>query len=333
MLQQRCLKLWEALRRVPTQQPHRASRVCIPAAHTSGGAEIGGAFRPDEHYFQVRINELFLSYQQEWFTRYDPLLLVISEFEYSGQQVALPVVVGPAALGRQVYKSAQGSRFVNVRVAGWHPYRGGALAISLALCRVPREGHSRPLLRLIEQAAGALDFATAFAAYSQVAHVVLEGVETLLGAGLLTPLLGWRSVLHPAAGGCVPDYRAIIDMPAAHLHSGALHVRDGRLVMGATPMLAAPFCGADYVLYQLARGSQRSDIASLPFSPLYEQIQQEAAHASAASWRRARARLFTLLGSLVQSPDLTPAHATLLQATISAEIQRLHERALAAVDG
>jgi hypothetical protein len=308
----------------------------MPASHISGtesGAEIGGPFRPDEHYFQVRINELFLSYQQEWFTRYDPLLLVISEFAYGGQQVALPVAVGPAVLGRQVSKSAQGSRFCNVRVAGWHPYRGGALAISLALCRVRREAHSRPLLRLIEQAAGALDFATAFAAYSQVASVVLEGVETLLGAGLLTPLLGWRSVLHPAAGSCVPGYRAIIDMPAAHLHREALRVRDGRLVLGATPMQATPFCGADYVLYQLEQGRQRSDISSLPFYPLYEQIQHEATHTSADSWRRARARLFTLVSSLVQSPDLTPAQATLLQATTSAEIQRLHERALAAAHG
>ncbi len=328
MLIERCSRLWDALRRMPARNTRRSSRVLIAPEHIDGGSAAGGRFRPDEHYFQVQMSELYLTFERQWFANYDPLLLVISEFLYDTRPVALPAVVGPALLSQQMRKSAEGLLFFDQRMAGWHPYCGGPLTIAVALCRVPREPYTRSLLRMIERAASRLDFATAFRAYLQVADVVLEGLESLVHVGAIAPLLGFRNVLDPAMGhSCTPGYWALIDRPASHLERHLLRVHDNQLMEGATPEAAVPFRRADYLLYRLAQTNQRGDIAALPFYPLYEQVRREAAAADAASWRRARVHMFTLFGSMVQSPDLTPAQVTVLQTKTSVEMQRLHRKA------
>jgi hypothetical protein len=36
----------------------------------------------NEHYFQVRINEMFLAAGRKWFVDYHPMVFVVSQFNY-----------------------------------------------------------------------------------------------------------------------------------------------------------------------------------------------------------------------------------------------------------
>jgi hypothetical protein len=308
-------------------------RIWLPPAQVDAEAEAGAPFNPDEHYFQVRIRELYLAHRQAWFATYDPLLLVITEFRYGSEMIAIPVVAGPALLQRQMRKAAGGLVFSNMRAAGWHPYRGGTLALSIVLCRVRRAPHSRNVLHLIEGASGALDFATDIPSYSQVADVVLYGIESLIGAGLLAPLFGFRRAFAPPQSWqheqhFTAGYGALITLPETQLDTGTLYVREGRLVSGASFRTATPFRQADYALYQVARTSERDDVTTLPFYPLYERILRESSLRGSDSWIRARANRIALLDSLVQSLDLTPVQATALHAAVGAQMQQLHSRAV-----
>jgi hypothetical protein len=325
---QRCQRLMQSLYRVAARPAHCFQPVLLPA---EPGGSAGEPLRPDEHYFQVRISELFLSYRQQWLSNYDPLLVVISEFIYGSQTVVLPVVLGPLLLGRQMRKTAGGMLFLDSRAAGWHPYRGGPLNISAMLCRVRCESQTRSQVRLIERIAGALDFATGLDTYLHLADVVLDGLENLSSTGRLVPWLGVRFSSGQAgtagAGAHLPEYGALIDIPTPELHTDTLHVRDGRLLSGTIPAAAQPFRQADYMLVQLARTDQREDFQALPFYDLYRRIMREAALADDDSWLRARANRLALLDSLVQSLDLTPVQATALHAAAGADMQRLRQQA------
>jgi hypothetical protein len=323
---QRCHRLWQSLYRVAARPAHCFQPILPQTAPDDSPA--AEPLRPDEHYFQVRISELYLSYRQQWLSNYDPLLVVISEFVYGQQVVALPVVLGPLLLGRQMRKTAGGMLFLDSRAAGWHPYRGGPLTVAAMLCRVRRESQTQAHVRLIERTAGALDFATDLDAYLKLADVVLDGLENLASTGRLVPWLGFRFSSDPAnTGRTLPHYGTLIDMPVAELHTDMLHVWDDRLVYGAIPAAAQPFRQADYMLVQFARTHQREDFQALPFYDLYRRIMREAALSDDDSWLRARANRLALLDSLVQSLDLTPVQATALHAAAGADMQRLRQQA------
>jgi hypothetical protein len=325
---QRCNRLMQSLYRVAARPAHCFQPVLLPA---EPGGSTEEPLRPDEHYFQVRISELYLSYRQQWLSSYDPLLVVISEFVYGSEVVSLPVVLGPLLLGRQMRKTAGGMLFLDNRAAGWHPYRGGPLNTSVMLCRVRCESQTRSHVRLIERIAGALDFATGLDTYLQLADVVLDGLENLASTGRLVPWLGVRFGSDQpgavSAGDDLPEYGALIDMPTSELHTDTLHVWDGRLFNGTIPAAAQPFRQADYMLVQLARTHQREDFQALPFYDLYRRIMREAALADDDSWVRARANRLALLDSLLQSLDLTPVQATALHAAAGADMQRLRQQA------
>lgn len=324
---ERARNIWDLLRQGPAQLPTRAS---LPHDHVDDGRMAQAAFQPDQHYFQVRINEMYLKYSREWFNKYDPMVFVVSEFTYDKKVEAVPFVVGPQMMEKFGQNTPTGMIFSDTRVAGIHPYRGGRLTLSVVLCRVLREDYARNLLHLVDSATSALDFSTALSTYVKIAGVVLDGVEAVLGLGNTNSIIGLRKEFDPDAGDAlVPDYFALIDIPQSGLNPDHLWVRKGQLLSGNTFDTAQPFRDADYLLYSIAQVPERSDITTLPFYPLYERVKQEAASSDESSWKRAKADMLALYQTLVLSPDVTPKQADQLNAGYIAEIKCLHKRALA----
>src|ERR1035438_4738085 len=76
-LQERCEKLWQQFKQSPARP---FLRLAIPATKTDKPER--GEFKPDQHYFVVRVNEMFLAYDRQWFRSYLPMVTVVSEFQY-----------------------------------------------------------------------------------------------------------------------------------------------------------------------------------------------------------------------------------------------------------
>jgi hypothetical protein len=91
-LVERFKDVWNQVRQTQTEKP---GQIAIPRDHIDNGKNLGGKFERDEHYFQVEVNEMFLTYEREWFAKYDPMVLVVSEFTYDKKVEAVPFVVGP----------------------------------------------------------------------------------------------------------------------------------------------------------------------------------------------------------------------------------------------
>ena len=328
-LLERCKSLFEHARQGTTHLP---TRVAVPADHVDNPVRLGSALVPNQSYFQVRVNEMFLSHSRDWFAKYDPLVFVGSEFIYDKEEAALPFVLGPSLLERfgKGQDSPAGMVFEDTRVAGLHPYRGGRLAITVILYRIQRANYAREILKLMDATVGALDFSTAVATYTKIAGVALDGVEALLGLGTADALVGYRRELDPDAGDDMGGgYFALIDAPEDQFQPERLWVRKGRLVEGTrNDDTAKPFRSADYLLYSLASTPARTDERKLPFFPLWQRVEQEAAVPTKDGWESAKGNMLSLYQTLMLSPDLTKSQADRFVDEYAAAMKDRHERAI-----
>ena len=71
--------LWEQIQRSSTTPP---TRLKIPNTRSDLQTTTTQPFQPNQQYFQIRINELYLSTSRKWFSEYDPLVFAATEFIY-----------------------------------------------------------------------------------------------------------------------------------------------------------------------------------------------------------------------------------------------------------
>ena len=319
-------RIWNRIRQSEAQLP---TKIAIPRNQVDRGEKLGGPFERDEHYFQVEVNEMFLTYKREWFSSYDPVVLIISEFSYAKERRSVPFVVGPNLIKAAMDSSSKlpnGMLFTNTRVAGVHPYRGDGLTISVVLYRLRVEDHLRKLMKVVETAAGALSFGTALGAYLKVGDVILDGIDSLFDLGALDPIVGHRQQFKQ---GFEPGYFALIDMPEDQAANYKFWVRSDQLVVGATLESAQPFRAADYVLYNIGQLVERDDLDLLPVYPLWEKVDQEArvSDPDGNYWKNAKIHMSTFAQAMAASPDLTSVQADKLEEEYIARMEVLHKRA------
>lgn len=323
--------LWKGItERVVTSQRQLPSALAISPSHViNQEAQLSTPFVPDEHYFQVRINEMYLTTSRQWFSSIEPMVFVVSEFTYDKKEQTVPFVVGPAMMqewGKEV--TPKGTIFRDTRVAGLHPYRGGRLTLYVALCQVENDDYARNFLRVIEGAANALDFSTVLGTYVKIAGVVLDGFKTLFGLGGTTPLVGYRYEFDPDdEDPFTPGYFALIDK--SNVDPQTLWVRDRQLLSGRSEAEAKPFREADFVLYSVTRprDGKRTDITLLPFYPLWERVEKEAAVPQQEHYKSAKANMLSLYETILLSPDLTRQQATALADEYAQLMVETHARA------
>lgn len=319
--------IFKTIRERPREQP---STFAIPNDQTDLPSSLKTPFARNEHYFQIRVNQLYLKLSRKWLNEIDPLVVVASEFTYDGKNTTVPYVVGPSLIQKfNVQPSSDSLILQNTRVAGLHPYRGGKITLSVMLCEVRRRNNAKALLDIVEGAAGALDSATMLNPYLKIANVVLGGIDSLLGGGETVPLAALRKEIDPDANDrLAPAYFVLIDAPG--LDSAKFWVKDNELLYGPNVNAAKPYRDADYVLFSLVRPetAKRSDIELLPFYPLWQRVKAEAASASEDNYKSARSNMLSLYQTLLISPDLTEEQANQLADEWSETMSEHHERAV-----
>jgi hypothetical protein len=329
--------LWTQITgRIAASPRQRPSTVRIPADHvdpgkpTQAGHEPSDrAFRSDEDYFQVRVNEMFLHAARKWFSAIDPVVFVVSEYIYDKGEEPFPFMIGPAMIEKNGQKAAKGMVLTDTRVAGLHPFRGGRLSLSVVLSQVTVNNHARQLLKVMESVSGALDFATVVMPYVKVANVLVEGFESLMGLGGTVPLVGMRTEFDPDSDiEFTPGYFTLIDKP--DVAPETLWVREGRLYVGATEDKVERYEAADFVLYSVVRDpdNERADLRLLPFYPQWEMVKKEATVPKPENWKNAKVLMANLYQLLMLSPDLTTTQAQSLADAYADTMKKLYDRAV-----
>jgi hypothetical protein len=325
-------ELWgsvtERIKSTPRDTP---TAFAIPASHVDeyDPAEPPSHFIADEHYFVVQINEMFLESSRKWFTGIDPVVFVVSEFTYNGQTQVVPCLVGPSMIQNAGTKLPQGMLFRNTRVAGIHPYRGGRLTLSVVLCELTVKNYARQILGVLETVGTALDFATAISTYVKVAGVMLDAVDALMESGDARPLAGLREEFDDGSRSFSPGFFVLVNKPA--VNPKTLWVRRGQLYSGPSAEAATPFREADFVLYSLVRppDNKRNDLSTLPFFPLWQRVQSEAADPRDSSYESARHNIVSLSQSILLSADLVDAQKDVVTDDYIRKLEQYHQRAIA----
>jgi hypothetical protein len=299
------VQIWDTMKRgaVATPQVSTIAR-CTPAN------SAGYAIPRDRMYFEIRVNELHLAENREWWSVYDPMVVVVAEYDYAGERVARPAVVGPSLIRTQTPtdRPRHGVVLQDSLVVGPHPYRGGNVDISLSFYRVRRTNSASSLLKVIDRLSGALAGPGEMATVAKVGGALLEGVEGLLGLEETVYLAGNRLSLTPSPlYPLTACFSALITPPVPPVPE-QLMVRDRRLYIGEAAS-AQPYRASDFILFGLAGSLARGNESSLPFYALKTNAIAALAEGE-DGLKRGRAAMITAYQQMRMSADVTPHEAS-----------------------
>jgi hypothetical protein len=298
---------WGTVQHSPTILP---TRHAILPDHSTTAA--GQNFKRDQHYFVVKVNRIFLKYGREFWTTYAPMALVVSEFDYNGQDTVVPFFVGPSLLEKDKIELPTGFVFSDTKVAGIHAYKGGGLKLTVILYRVKRTDLANRLLKVIENVASVLDFSQALSSYLKIANVLVGTVGELIGTDKDNqPIIGLRKEFD-GAGEFKPGYFALIDSGNSRIDQDKLWVRDNELLFGETMDTAKEFADANFVLYSIGQTKERDDFDQLPFYSQWKTALAESFTAEPEKWKSAQANWTALYQQMSLSPDLVLPQADTL---------------------
>ena len=301
--------IWNQLRAGHQALPTVAT---IPPDRCRPENTVGYPIPRDQMYFTVRLNEMHLAENREWWTVYDPLVIVVTEFNHAQERIAVPAVIGPNLIRKRAQSDQPryGVVLLDTRVTGPHPYRGGDVDVSVGFYRVQRANHARALLKVVDSLSAAFASAGELQTIAKTGGALLEGVEGLLGLQETTYLAGHRismasSPFDPFAAG----FSALIAPPAPK-DPASLRVEDRRLFIRADGGARA-YRDSDFVLLSIIGTKERGDENLLPFYPLKIDA-LNAVLDGEDGVKRGKANLMAAYQQMRRSPDVTAAEATRL---------------------
>jgi hypothetical protein len=229
----------------------------IDDEHVAEGG-TGQAFEFDEAYFTVRLKEVFLRRIRLLWRKSYPVLHGFTE--YAGKEDH--AIAGPGHL--QELGDANLDRVItlNYRLAGPTAYQGGDVSILVGLYSVPGQDAAKALISTISTLAsfGGPQFGEA----AQIAGLVKDGVDKILGLGDTKLQLGVRDSFFPGGNPLRAGYHVGIAAPAAQINVPALWLKQGRLVTGADPIASRPYEQHDYMVLSIEHSDRRDDWPLLP---------------------------------------------------------------------
>ncbi|MGX7000364.1 hypothetical protein [Caballeronia sp. KNU42] len=307
----------------------------VPQERCWPDGSAGARIRRDEAYFTLRVNELHLDLNHQWYTVFDPLVLVVTEFNHGKQRVTVPYVVGPNLIHKQNAEQnpKHGSVVLDTRVAGPFPYRGGDIDISIGFYQVQRANHAKAMLSMIERLSDLVGGALQIGVMARTGAALLEGVDELLNLQGTVMLTGLRLSLATSAMDPLTTGFCAMIAPPVPPDTSALVVRDRRLRIHDAPAAGEiPYRASDYVLLGITGAASRDDESLGPFIDMKNDA-LNALWDGADGPERAKANLITAYQQMRKSADITALEASVLfdawLAELDSELARLnHVRTL-----
>jgi len=306
-LGERWSKLFESISR---GNPPSSAWLKVPDGHVLGVTGQAEPFQAGEHYFVVRIHQAHLAAARMWFSRYDPLLSMVTEFGYDGAVQREPFLVGPSTFKTDGHPTPAGMDFTDVRATDIRPYRGGPVNVTVILYRNKVSDAIRQLLSIAERCVAVPGLSAAAGPYIQYAEAGLDALESVLGLDDTVPMLGVMHGFDPLDR-FGPGWFVLCESGA--LEEDEIWVRGNRLYRGPDPGRLTAVDGADFVLASLGQTRTRDNAEELAeFRRMWQPVMTYANLAGDESWSVAKALMAALQLAVRQSPDLIPSQTDAL---------------------
>lgn len=285
----------------------------IPNINTGEAEELNVLFEPSQHYFTVRVNEMYLQYQREWFKEFEPTVVCITNYIYGGEEIEKPFIVGRNLIEANMKKAADGVVFRNTRVAGVHPYAGGRMVVSMVLCKSLIKNYLSQSLEFIQDVSGVFseNIASLLGNYMKIAKIVIGGVDKLLDSKELDPMFGFRMEFdRDASDRFSPGYFVVIKSEKQYDPS-KFYVKENSLCFGTSFDDLKPFTDEEYILFSITCSPERTDLTTLPYFKSYQLILDQLKQNEIDQDLKDKVKnmLKVLNVEMRQSPDLTERQA------------------------
>lgn len=300
--------LWATWNRIAGTHLPQAAVFHIPAQQCLPDGTAGDWIHAEKMYFTIRLNEMYLVANQQWFVNFDPLVLVVTEFDYGSKRVAIPTVVGPELIPdpRKGGTPKYGSVIENIPVAGPYPYRGGDVVLSVRFYRVPTTNLVRSIMKTIGGLVRLTSSLHELEPALGVASAILAGVEGLLGLEATSSIAAYQGSLAPSVAKPFRAQVAALVTPPVPNATDSLWSIDGRLCLG--PDKTRRYAASDFVLVSVEGSETRTDVGKLPFGR-QRGAALRALTEGAEGLTRAKGILLTAYAEMLESLEMTAPHA------------------------
>ena len=323
--------LTDAIIRSATQRKFYAR---ILDDHVLDSSDEPRLFASQQHYFEIRLLEMFLRDQREYWRTFVPLTVAFSEFLYAGKREAVPFLVGNQLLA-QIQKLVEGENveYRNTRLAGPIPYSGGDVSLFVGLFRSQVSDLSGRLWKVLEEVIKAFDVSQ-MSRYLDIARPLQGGLMELVGMKEVEYRVGERqefSEPNPSLPKQPSSFRegcfAYINCEQKELQIEQLWVKDGALHVGGGRDSLRRLNAHDYCLVQIAQVPLRNDYTTFPFHRTWQEVQMEIHRNASGSRARAAKLMLELPGQILNCHDITEEQRFQLIRAYKANFER--DKALA----
>ncbi|HWR09356.1 hypothetical protein [Sporomusa sp.] len=219
-------------------------------------------FQEGQHYFRLRLAEMFLKDDRKLFRKYVPVVSSVVSLQFgSNAAQQLPSVAGPLALNLNESSLGQGVE-LNYSLTNLVPYRGGNVSISAALLAYVNKDYFPPFLSLANSISSLLTIGQ-LSTTLKVVESAVTGIQDLLAGGDKDIRLVYHDEYSgtDSLGGVSlqSGYFAVIGADAGRFNPEKLFVKNSQLYFGDEPQSAKPLTGYDYMLFSVEAALYRDD--------------------------------------------------------------------------
>lgn len=301
------------MERIKHQPAERKVFVSIPLDRDGRGEDEESAIRSNEHYFEIRITEMFLKDRAKFLKKYTPMVLAVTECQYGSERRVVPFIAANQTLkgvGHFVEKESVDQHWI--RLVGPVPYVGDDVSLFVGLFAVATNDLASELLGVIEGVAMAGSM-IGMSAYLQIAEPLYNGLQRLLGLKAMKLRVGRLEIFSDSGGDTNPfraTHLAYVNRVEDNDFISGLAVDNGRLVHPAGMGNIQFLTDHDFCLVKIVKNDRRNDYSSLPFHRHWEEAQQSVWEGNENA---ADGAFIRLAKELATSPDLTRKHRFQLQ--------------------
>jgi hypothetical protein len=230
------------------------------------GRLSGEPIRADEAYVVVRLAGMYLGSSRVLWRKFSPLVHAFVGYGNGDTQHA---VAGPGQLQDLGEANLDRVMVLNVRLIGPVPYKGGELTLLAGLYSIPRGDAAAALLSTLSALSEFVGPEVVTAA--KIAGVVKAGVDSILNLGNSQLRLGVSDTFGGGGNDLRSGFHVGIGASQPRVPVDRLWFKDGYLLEGSSAVLAQPYLGTDYFVFQLERLERRVDWPGLPGLAEFEQ--------------------------------------------------------------
>ncbi len=316
-------ELWNSLIREKTFTTAAFRIASDRVLRTDTSRETRG-FVPRATYFELRLSQMFLQYQREYWRDFIPMASMMTEFIFNGSRTTIPIMIGPERLS-SAQQVARGDMvdYFNTRVAGPYPYQGDDISLFAGLFRVEVNNWAKRTLSLIETVAEAFD-PTRLSSYINIARPLLTGLEGFLGMKEVEMRMGRQKAYMQQMERTAPADNAAADVlqPAFEVHIRAessqfspaerrkFWIYENRLFYGDNENTIRPYSSADFMLLRFVPLATRNDFVTFDFHKIHWKKTEE--FLAQGDEESARQEFRLLAVALARSEDIVDSQRRLL---------------------